>query len=57
MKTKKKTTTIPTLRFNSDYFKCPRCGWQYPGPMLVNGDVAANTPCQSCGHSYLVRVK
>lgn len=48
---------IPTLKFNSDYFMCPKCGWEYPGPLLVRGDVAASTPCQKCGHSYLVRKK
>lgn len=48
---------IPNLKFNSDYFKCPKCGWQYPGPLLVKGDVAPTTRCQNCGHSYLVRIK
>lgn len=47
---------IPSMKFRSDYFKCPRCGWQYPGPRLVKGDVA-QTPCEKCGFSYLVRVK
>ncbi len=33
---------IPTLKFNSEYFHCPKCGWEYPGPMLVKGDSAPN---------------
>lgn len=57
MRNKKQSVIMPTLKFNSEYFKCPRCGWQYPGPLLVKGDVAPNTPCKNCGHSYLVRVK
>lgn len=56
MKMKKKTTIIPTLKFNSDYFRCPRCGWETSGPRLVKGDIA-QTPCENCGHSYLVRIK
>ena len=23
----KKKIVIPTLTFNGDYFKCPKCGW------------------------------
>ena len=42
-------------KFKSDYFRCPRCGWEYPGPLLIKGDVAPTTKCQNCGHSYLVR--
>jgi len=56
MKKEKQFPRIPTLKFNSDYFKCPRCGWTTPGPRLVKGDIA-HTPCEECGHSYLVRVK
>ena len=26
----KKKIVIPTLTFNGDYFKCPKCGWIYP---------------------------
>lgn len=48
---------IPTLVFRSDYFLCPKCGWQYPGPLLIKGDVAPTTRCQRCGNSYLVRKK
>lgn len=48
---------LPTLKFNSDFFKCPKCGWKYPGPLLIKGDVAPNTKCGNCGHSYLVRIK
>lgn len=57
MKKESKKLIIPSLKFNSNYFKCPRCGWQYPGPLLVNGDVAPTTKCQKCGNSYLVRIK
>lgn len=57
MKKKIKKMNIPTLKFNSDYFECPKCGWMYPGPLLVKGDVASTTKCQNCGHSYLVRKK
>jgi len=56
MKKKGQAPKIPTLKFNSDYFKCPRCGWTTPGPRLVKGDIA-QTPCEQCGHSYLVRIK
>ena len=57
MNINKKKITIPTLKFNSNYFKCPRCGWQCPGPLLIKGDIAPNTQCQNCGNSYLVRVE
>lgn len=50
-----KQISIPTLKFNSDYFQCPRCGWK-KGPVLVKGDIA-HAPCGNCGHSYLVRIK
>lgn len=49
--------SIPTLRFNSDYFYCPKCKWEYPGPLLIKGDVAPTTKCQKCGHVGLVRKK
>ncbi len=57
MKRKIQKLEIPTLKFNSDYFECPKCGWRYPGPLLIKGDIAPSTPCQNCGNSYLVRVK
>lgn len=57
MKVNLEKKAIPTLKFNSDYFKCPRCGWRYPDPLLIKGDVAPSTKCQNCGHSYLVRIK
>ena len=31
----KKKIVIPTLTFNGDYFKCPKCGWIYPGPLRM----------------------
>jgi len=49
--------SVPTLKLASEYFHCPRCGWEYPGPIKTSGDVAPNTACQNCGHSYLVRNK
>ena len=48
----KKKIVIPTLTFNGDYFKCPKCGWIYPGPLRVLG-----TPCQQCGNSTLERIQ
>ena len=57
MKRKIQKLEIPTLKFNSDYFECPKCGWRYPGPLLIKGDIAPSTPCQNCGNSYLVRAK
>ncbi len=57
MKNKKsEKKVVPNLTMKSDYFYCPRCGWMYPGPMLVRGDIA-NVKCEKCGHSYLVRKK
>ncbi len=54
---KKKRRSVPTLVFNSNYFHCPRCGWEYPGPLLIKGDVAPTTKCENCGHVGLVRNK
>lgn len=56
MKRKTPRLFIPTLKFSSDYFRCPRCGWETPSPRLVKGDIA-QTACEKCGHSYLVRIK
>ena len=52
---KKQVKKIPSLTFNSDYFCCPKCGWTYPGPMLVKGNSAPSTRCQNCGHLGLIR--
>ena len=57
MNNRRKTLTIPTLTLRSEYFYCPKCGWMYPGPLLIKGDVAPNTKCEQCGHYYLVRKK
>lgn len=59
MRSEIKKIEIPTLKFKSDYFKCPvpKCGWQYPGPLLIKGDVAPTTKCGKCGHVGLVRIK
>lgn len=54
---KEKNVYIPSLKFNSDIFECPKCGWKYPGPLLVKGDIAHYTKCENCGHTYLIRVK
>ena len=54
---KEKVIKIPTLKFNSEYFHCPKCGWVYPGPLLIKGDSAPTTRCQNCGHIGLVRNK
>ena len=50
----KKEVIIPTLKFNSEYFKCPKCG--YAEARLILGDVST-TPCPECGHSPMYRVK
>ena len=52
----KSVKEIPNLTFNSNYFKCPKCGWKHPDPLLVKGPTAHCTPCKNCGHSYLVRI-
>lgn len=54
---KTKAIQIPTLTFNSEYFHCPKCGWVYPGPLLIKGDSAPTTKCNNCGHVGLVRNK
>jgi len=48
---------IPTLKFNSDYFHCPHCGWPYPDRLLIKGDLAPTKKCQECGYVGLVRNK
>ncbi len=53
----KKATVIPTLKFKSDYFFCPKCGWITDGPMRVLGDYAQTTVCKNCGHVGLERKK
>ena len=53
---KKENRMIPNLRMKSDYFYCPRCGWMYPGPLLVLGDIA-QVKCEKCSNSFLVRKK
>lgn len=54
MKKKSQKVIIPSIKFNSEYFKCPKCG--YAEPRLVKGDVSTS-PCPECGHSPLYRVK
>ncbi len=57
MKLKKEDNSvkIPTLKFNSEYFKCPVCGWATP--LRVLGDSAPNSRCEECRHVGLYRVK
>lgn len=55
MKKVKKVVQLPTLKFNTEYFKCPKCGWSTP--LLVRGDSAPNSKCENCGHVGLYRVK
>lgn len=57
MRNQKQKNLIPTLKFRSEYFKCPVCGWQYPGPLLIKGESAPSTKCEKCGHVGLVRIK
>ena len=47
---------IPTLKFNSQCFICPICGWTSE-PLLIKGDYAPTTKCQQCGHVGLRRIK
>lgn len=54
MKMKLREKEIPTLKFNSEYFKCPKCG--YAEPRLILGDVS-HTPCPECGNKTMIRVK
>ncbi|MCD8006336.1 MAG: hypothetical protein LUF29_05105 [Oscillospiraceae bacterium] len=55
----KKVTVIPTLKFSSEYFRCPvrGCYWVYPGPLLIKGDYAPSMVCGNCGHVGLERIK
>lgn len=50
----KKEFKVPTIEFNSDYFKCEKCG--YAEMRKVLGDVSYS-PCPECGHSPMYRVK
>lgn len=52
----KKLIRIPNVKMYSDYFRCPRCGWQTEGPILVRGDVIAKE-CENCGFEKLERIK
>lgn len=53
---KKIVKKIPNVKLFSNYFKCPKCGWETDSPRLVKGDIA-QCPCDECGFSYLVRIK
>jgi len=44
---------IPTLKFFSEYFQCPRC--QYTEARRVLGDVS-HSPCPNCGNPTMYRV-
>ena len=50
---KKQILKIPTLTFNSEFFKCEKCG--YAERRLILGDIS-HTPCPQCGHSPMKRV-
>ncbi|MBD5479737.1 MAG: hypothetical protein HDR14_10695 [Lachnospiraceae bacterium] len=50
----KNKTMIPTLKFNSDWFECRKCG--YKEMRLVLGDISSS-PCPECGNSPMYRVK
>ena len=58
MENTEKKVRIPSMKFNSNYFKCGRPGCDYvtDGPRLVKGNIA-QTPCPKCGFSYLVRIE
>ena len=49
-----KKCKIKKLIFNSDVFKCPKCGYEEYRRVL--GDVST-TPCTNCGHTPMYRVK
>lgn len=54
---KKKTINkivIPTLKFNSDWFECRKCGNMEMRRVL--GDISQE-PCSECGNSPMYRVK
>lgn len=51
---KRKNTFIPTLKFNSDWFECRKCG--YKEMRRVLGDISSS-PCPICGSSPMYRVK
>lgn len=53
---KKIVKKIPNVKLFSNYFKCPRCGWETDRPLLVKGDIA-QCNCEECGYSHLVRIK
>lgn len=54
MRNKLRGKEIPTVKFNSEYFKCSKCG--YAEARLILGDVSY-TPCPKCGNSPMYRVK
>lgn len=55
MKMKKaRKNNIPTLKFNSDWFVCPKCGYQEMRRVL--GDISYS-PCPNCGNTIMIRMK
>lgn len=55
MKMKKNgKNNIPTFKFNSDCFECPKCGYQEM--RRVKGDISYS-PCSNCGNPTMIRIK
>lgn len=55
MKMKKnRKNSIPTLKFNSDWFECPNCKYQEMRRVL--GDIS-HSPCPECGNPTMRRMK
>ncbi len=57
MRRKKETGSklvVPNLKFNSDLFRCLKCGNEEM--RLVKGDVS-HSPCSRCGNPIMYRVK
>lgn len=53
---KNSKNSIPTLKFNSDWFECPnpKCG--YKEMRRVLGDIS-HSPCPKCGNPTMRRMK
>lgn len=57
MRRKKETRNdlvIPNLKFNSDLFRCPKCGNEEMRRVLGN---VSHSPCSRCGNPTMYRVK
>ena len=40
----------------NECYQCPKCGWTHPNTSALNEEIAAHTPCGSCGNSYLIHL-